>query len=163
MNEQKTFDNWHIIIFMNQSRNSLFVDNFVIFFCFEFVVSFVGFVFNQNKKSLIRLFSPKSKCIKILFVQRNEYSVCWWINFQFYWKKNFDSCCNKSKSWKKKWWNNIWKNVLKHDLIKLIVVLIKIIWWKIQSWKLFDEKNNSTLWNKLYIKLFCSNVWIIWN
>ena len=56
MDEQKTFDSWHIIILMNQSRSSLFVDNFIVIFFLFWICFFICEFYFQLKQKNFDLF-----------------------------------------------------------------------------------------------------------
>ena len=85
-----TFDSWHIVILINRSRNSPFVDNFIIFFSLFWICCFIcEFRFQPKQENLDSFVFIKFKMYQNLFCSKNQQSVFKWINFQFYWKNNF--------------------------------------------------------------------------
>ena len=154
---------------MNRSRNLLFVDNFVIsFFSFLFwICCFIcEFYFQLKQKNLDSFVFTKFKmyqnplCSKESTVsfQMNQFSILLKRELLIHVviSQNFEKKRKKAmKQYLKKcfetWFDKTNCYIDENYLIKNTIM--KTIWWKKQS----------TPWSKLYIKLFCFNVWIIWN
>ena len=156
MNEQKTFDSWHIVTLMNQSRSSSFVYNFVIFFLFFlfWICCFIcEFHFQSKQKNLDSFVFTKLKMYQNPLFEEINSQFSNESTFNSIEKKIFDSCWNICESWKTK------KKMMKHYLIKCFETwfnkttccinenymtkntIMKTIWWTKQS----------TSWNKLCI------------
>ena len=169
MDEQETFDNWHIVTLVNRSRSSSFVDNFVIslFFSLFWICCFIcGFRFQPRQKNLDSFVSTKFKMYQNPFCSKKS-TVSFQMNQlpillekellihviinQNLEKKRKETMKRYLEKCFETWFDKTNCCIDENYLMKNTIV--KAIWWKKQS----------TPWSKLYTELLCFNAWTIWN